>query len=113
MKGEPCGWVGCDDPFQDQAHCRRCIAEVEKIRAAFDFIEQLGMAEGSKAMAGYSRMRPSLEVVESALGDAERLDFDLGRTSIPAAWARLREEARPVFAALNVWQADLVPLARS
>lgn len=30
---------------------------------------------------------------------------------IPSGWARLREEARPVFRARNIWRADLVPVA--
>jgi len=52
----------------------------------------------------------SLADVESALTDADRLDFDLHPQAIPPAWARLREEARPHFASMNIWQADLVPL---
>lgn len=55
---------------------------------------------------------PSLAEVETALADEDRLDFHLDAQGIPAAWARLREEARPRFAALNIWQADLAPLDR-
>ncbi|MBL8862356.1 MAG: hypothetical protein JNK02_10125 [Planctomycetes bacterium] len=55
---------------------------------------------------------PSLQEVESALRAAERLDFHARPGDIPAAWARLRDEARPLFAALSLWQADLVPIDR-
>jgi len=55
---------------------------------------------------------PSLAEVDLALQDAERLDFDADAASIPAAWAKLREEARPLYAALNRWQADLVSVTR-
>jgi hypothetical protein len=55
------------------------------------------------------RSCPSLAEVEAALKDQTRLDFDLRPEAIPAAWLRLREEARPAFAAMNVWKADLVP----
>lgn len=53
---------------------------------------------------------PSLAEVESALRDTERLDFHAEVASIPPSWATLREEARPVFAALNCWRADLEPM---
>lgn len=56
---------------------------------------------------------PSLAEVESALRDAERLDFDARSQEIPEAWASLREEARPLFAAMNIWRADLVPIKRT
>lgn len=58
------------------------------------------------------RSCPSLMEVESALRDADRLDFDARPQEIPAAWARLREEARPLLAAMSIWQADLVLLER-
>ena len=53
---------------------------------------------------------PSLGEVESALRDVERLDFDARPQDIPTAWARVRDEARPVFASMSIWQADLVPI---
>jgi hypothetical protein len=56
------------------------------------------------------RSCPSLAAVEQALQNAERLDFNMGKDDIPAAWGDLREEARPLFRALNVWQADFVPM---
>jgi len=56
---------------------------------------------------------PTLPEVELALADCERLDFNAGSHSIPKAWSRLREEARPMFRELNIWQADLVPLEQS
>jgi hypothetical protein len=58
------------------------------------------------------RSCPSLAEVESALGDADRLDFDAHRGGIPAAWPGLRDEARPLLAAMNIWRADLVPIER-
>ena len=60
----------------------------------------------------YFRSCPSLAVVEAALGKEEMLDFNAAPKKIPAAWSRLREEARPIFAELGIWQADLVPLER-
>jgi len=59
------------------------------------------------------RSCPSLEEVESALREAERLDFHARSQEIPAAWASLREEARPLFAAMNIWRADLIPIGRT
>lgn len=53
---------------------------------------------------------PSLEEVESALQDAKRLDFDARPQDIPTAWAKLRDEARPLFANLGIWRANLVPI---
>lgn len=58
------------------------------------------------------RTCPSLAKVESELRGADHLDFHARPQDIPPAWASLREEARPLFASLNIWQADLVPLAR-
>jgi hypothetical protein len=52
----------------------------------------------------------SLAAVRDALGETEVLDFDAEPDAVPEAWAELREQARPVFADLNVWQADLVPI---
>jgi hypothetical protein len=59
------------------------------------------------------RFCPSLKEIESALRDADRLDFDARLQEIPEAWSRLRKEARPVFAAMNVWRANLVPVERT
>ena len=59
------------------------------------------------------RTCPSLKEVESALREAERLDFHTCSQEIPAAWVSLREEARPLFAAMNIWRADLVPVGRT
>lgn len=56
---------------------------------------------------------PLLREIESVLRDAERLDFDARPQDVPAAWARLREEARPLFAGMNIWQADLMPIERT
>lgn len=61
----------------------------------------------------YFRSCPSLTRAETTLRDAERLDFDAHPEDIPQAWASLREEARPLFASMNIWRADLVPLQRT
>lgn len=53
---------------------------------------------------------PSLDNVKTALRNAERLNFDLGLREIPEAWFRLREEARPIFAEMNIWHARLETL---
>jgi len=53
---------------------------------------------------------PSLAQVAISLRDVQHLDFDLGMSEIPDGWAALRAEALPAFRALNIWQADLVPL---
>lgn len=58
----------------------------------------------------YFQPCPSLEAVASALGNREQLDFNARPEDIPAAWATLREEARPLFADMHIWQADLRPL---
>lgn len=49
--------------------------------------------------------------VEEQLQGRDRLDFNLEPEEIPASWASLREEARRTFRRLNIWQADLTPLA--
>lgn len=53
---------------------------------------------------------PSLMEVESMLQDVERLDFHASPQDIPTAWARLRDEARPLLADMSIWRADLVPI---
>lgn len=60
----------------------------------------------------YFKSCPSLAKVESTLRDTERLDFDAHPEAIPGTWASLREEARPLFADMNVWRSDLVPMRR-
>ncbi len=59
------------------------------------------------------RSCPSLAKVESTLQEADRLDFHLGAQEIPKDWPSLREEARPLFAAMNIWRANLVPIKRT
>ena len=56
---------------------------------------------------------PSLEGVISKLKGVQRLDFNATSKKIPRYWALLREEARPVFAKLDIWKADLSPIKRS
>ncbi|MBX9929414.1 MAG: hypothetical protein K2X99_10925 [Gemmatimonadaceae bacterium] len=51
---------------------------------------------------------PSLQEVASALADEERLDFEAEPQRIPASWSALREEARPQFATIGIWRADLI-----
>lgn len=52
---------------------------------------------------------PSLPAVKEKLNDAERMDFDMGE-NVPAEWAQLREEARPLMNKLAIFRADLVPV---
>lgn len=56
---------------------------------------------------------PTLTQVESALIKVTRLDFHARPQEIPTSWTTLREEARPIFDSMSIWQADLVPLKRS
>jgi hypothetical protein len=61
------------------------------------------------------RSCPSLAEVEAALRDIEVLDFGQGKSMIPSAWTRLRQEARPFFEKFNIWEANLeqiMPLER-
>lgn len=51
---------------------------------------------------------PTLAHVERELGDLTFLDFNAACSSIPKSWNTLREEARPVFEALPIWEAQLV-----
>jgi len=53
---------------------------------------------------------PSLSSVTAAVGELEMLDFDTGE-SVPQQWNELREEARPIFAKMNIWRADLVAIS--
>ena len=58
------------------------------------------------------RFCPSFAEVESTLGETSRLDFDTATEDIPLAWNKLREEARPLFAEMNIWGADFVPILK-
>lgn len=49
---------------------------------------------------------PSFGAVRDQLDGVERLDFD-ARLNIPADWPALREEARPIFDRMGIWEADL------
>lgn len=57
-------------------------------------------------MPDFFQACPSLEAVRGQLGAKETLDLHLG-DDVPALWSRLREEARPVFAALPMWEGRL------
>jgi hypothetical protein len=54
---------------------------------------------------------PSMAAVREALKDATSLD--LGSKDVPRAWRTLRQEARPLFEGMMVWEARLEPLMRS
>jgi len=54
---------------------------------------------------------PSMAGVREALKDATSLD--LGSKGVPRAWKTLRQEARPLFEQMMVWEARLEPLVRS
>ncbi|KRE48371.1 hypothetical protein [Paenibacillus sp. Soil724D2] len=47
---------------------------------------------------------PTLPIVQKKLQNATRLDFDLDLEAIPPEWSMLREEARPVFDRLDVYE---------
>ena len=49
---------------------------------------------------------PSFAAVRDQLEGVDRLDFDRD-VNIPAAWPALREEARPIFEQMCIWEADL------
>ena len=49
---------------------------------------------------------PSFAAVREQLEGVDRLDFDQD-INIPAAWPALREEARPIFERMCIWEADL------
>jgi hypothetical protein len=53
---------------------------------------------------------PSLAEVALLLEDATHLDFDLDKPSIPVIWRKLREEARPYFNLLHIFEAVLRPV---
>jgi hypothetical protein len=53
---------------------------------------------------------PSLAAVAAKLKDAESLDFDLAPEEVPAEWAVLREEARPLLREIGVRRGDLTPV---
>jgi hypothetical protein len=50
---------------------------------------------------------PSMTQVKSKLAEAERLDFDLGKSEIPREWDQLRNEARRPFRELHIFEAEL------
>ena len=58
----------------------------------------------------YFKSCPSLAAVMLSLQRVERLDFSAHPREIPSTWAKLREEARPIFASMNIWRANLVPV---
>ena len=50
---------------------------------------------------------PSLSDVAKKVRGFRRLDFHLGMDEVPAEWPALREEARPLFKDLLIWEAKL------
>lgn len=48
----------------------------------------------------------SMADVVRQLGRTEQIDFDTGE-GVPATWAKLRDEASPLFAKLHIWEARL------
>jgi hypothetical protein len=61
----------------------------------------------------YFRRCTLLSKVQAELADTDRLDFDAGSQAIPAAWKDLREQARPYFLQMHVWQASLTLLQQN
>jgi hypothetical protein len=56
----------------------------------------------------YFEQCPSLATIPKKVKTFRRLDFHLGMDEVPDEWAALREEARPLFKNLYIWQAKLV-----
>ena len=56
---------------------------------------------------------PSLAAAAVALEGMTLLDFDQGKRTIPAIWPRLREEAKPYFKRLHIFEAVLEPVVVS
>ena len=53
----------------------------------------------------YFESCPSLAQVTEGLANARRIDFDLD--GAPTGWEQLREEARPLFKEMVIYEADL------
>jgi hypothetical protein len=53
---------------------------------------------------------PSLAEAAALLGGMTCLDFDQGTKAIPRIWPKLREEAKPYFERLHIFEAVLHPL---
>ncbi len=53
---------------------------------------------------------PSLAEAAGSLEGMTRLDFDQEKEAIPAIWPTLREEARPYFKRLHIFEAVLTPV---
>ncbi len=53
------------------------------------------------------RTCPTLAVVEKLLADVSHLDFDANKDDIPKEWLTLRQEAKPLYRTLNIFEADL------
>jgi hypothetical protein len=56
----------------------------------------------------YFESCPSLATIPKKVKTFRRLDFHHGMDEVPEEWAALREEARPLFKNLHIWQAKLV-----
>lgn len=53
---------------------------------------------------------PSLDAAAASLAEMTDLDFDQGKKSIPTIWPKLREEAKPYFKRLHIFEAVLHPV---
>ena len=53
---------------------------------------------------------PSLAEAAVLLEGITRLDFDQGKKAIPMIWPKLREEAKPYFKRLHIFEAVLHPV---
>ena len=58
----------------------------------------------------YFKSCSSMAHIEARLKNVKRLDFDARPEEVPREWATLREEARPIFAQIPIWRADLHPM---
>ena len=53
---------------------------------------------------------PSLAVAAASLARMTRLDFDQGKKAVPTIWPKLREEAKPYFKQLHIFEGVLHPI---
>ena len=60
----------------------------------------------------YFHVCAALEAVREKLQSQDRLDFNLEKRRIPREWVALREQARPLFRDLIIFEAELEPLQR-
>ena len=56
---------------------------------------------------------PSMNEAKQKLKEARQLDFDLQYDEFSDVWERLREEAKPIFKDLSIWEGNLVRVKKN